>query len=57
MAVMGGCFAGLVFPREPGRAGLWPILLGTYERELAAVVEEIVGQGFERIINAGVGDG
>jgi hypothetical protein len=57
LVVMQGCFAGLVFPYEPGREGLWPMLAGTYERELAAVVEEIVAAGFETIVNIGAGDG
>jgi hypothetical protein len=59
MVVIRGCFAGLTFPRELeiGREGLWPMLLGTYEQELASVVEEIVRKGFTRIINAGAGAG
>jgi len=57
MVVIGGPFAGLIFPRAAERDGLVPKLLGTYERELAAVVEEIVRQGFERIINVGAAEG
>jgi hypothetical protein len=57
MVVIRGPFAGLVFPQEADRDGLVPKLLGTYERELAAVVEEIVHLGFERIINIGAAEG
>jgi hypothetical protein len=57
MVVIAGPFAGLVFPRTADRDGLVPKLLGTYERELAAVVEEIVRLGFERIINVGAAEG
>jgi predicted O-methyltransferase YrrM len=57
MVVSAGAFAGLVFPKDMERAGLAPKLLGTYERELAAVVEEIIADGFDSIVNVGAADG
>ena len=57
MVVRGGCFAGLTLPAVPGRGDLWAKLLGTYERELAAVVEEAVALGCDTIINAGAAEG
>jgi hypothetical protein len=56
MVVVGGCFAGLHLP-SGARDSLVPKLLGIYERELAVVVEEIVRQGFDKIINVGAAEG
>ena len=56
MVVIGGCFAGLVLPRG-ARETLVPKLLGIYERELGAVIEEVVRQGFEIIVNVGAAEG
>jgi len=57
MVVAGGCFAGFIFPRESARVSLVPMLLGTFERPLAVVVEEIVQRGFDTIVNAGAAEG
>jgi hypothetical protein len=57
MVVIGGCFKGLVFPRGAEHNDLVSKLLGTYERELAAIVEKIVRQGFDAVVNIGAAEG
>jgi len=57
MQVMGGCFAGLSYVGDAVGSALIPKLLGTYERELGPVVDEIVRGSFEEIIDIGAAEG
>jgi hypothetical protein len=57
MQVVGGCFAGLSYVGEAVGSALIPKLLGTYERELGPVVDEIVRGRFEEIIDIGAAEG
>jgi SAM-dependent methyltransferase len=56
--VLGGPFRGMKYPRQSllSRYGI-PILFGSYELELHAVIEETVSRRFERIIDIGCAEG
>lgn len=54
--VLAGPFAGLNFVAiQPGGGG--PHLLGTFERELSPIVEEILNANYEHLVNVGAGGG
>ncbi|MFM9058541.1 MAG: hypothetical protein ACKOSQ_05410 [Planctomycetaceae bacterium] len=55
--VLTGPFAGMRYGTDSTCGTLGPKLLGTYERELAPVVERIVAAGRGRIIDVGAAEG
>jgi hypothetical protein len=56
LRVSGGPFAGLVYP-DATATSLIPKLLGAYERELHAVIEQAIRAEPELIVNVGAADG
>jgi hypothetical protein len=56
MVVREGSFTGLILPNG-ARDTLVPKLIGSYERELFSIVEEIVGLDLDRIVNIGAAEG
>jgi hypothetical protein len=56
LTVTGGPFAGLTYP-DATASSLVPKLLGTYERELHAAVEDLIRSGPAHIVNVGAADG
>jgi hypothetical protein len=57
MRVLAGCFAGMSYVEETVGSALIPKLLGTYERELVRVIEEIIRERFEEVIDIGAAEG
>jgi hypothetical protein len=57
MRVAGGCFQDLIYVGESVGSVFMPKLLGTYERELHPVIEQIVQQGFPEIVDVGAAQG
>jgi hypothetical protein len=55
--VQAGPFKGMICIRDADEGCLVPKLLGCYEEELAQVVENFIGQGFERVIDVGCASG
>ena len=55
--VVGGPFAGLRYVDSAMGSSLGPKLLGTYEKELYPIVDQIVARGYQTIINIGAGEG
>lgn len=55
--VVGGPFKGLKYVSTARGSSIGPKLLGTYELELAPVVEQIVARGYRTVINIGAGEG
>ena len=55
--VVGGPFAGLRYVDSVMGSMLAPKLVGTYEQELAPIVEQIVRRGYRTIVNIGAGEG
>jgi hypothetical protein len=54
--VVAGPFAGMKYVVDPAALVL-PKLLGSYERELAGVVEECIGAAYPLVVNAGAAEG
>jgi hypothetical protein len=57
MRVAGGCFAGMSYVEGSVGSTFLPKLLGTYERELVPVIEEILRRRFEDVIDIGAAEG
>jgi hypothetical protein len=58
LRVRHGFFQGLHYPGNQSKSSaLFPKLLGTYERELHAVLERICGQDYTEIVNIGCAEG
>lgn len=58
LTVRHGVFRGLRFPHVRSvSAGLFPKLLGTYEREVQPVLEAICSQKYSEIVNVGCAEG
>ena len=55
--VIAGSFKGMRYVSESIGSRLYPKLLGTYELELANVIEELCGEAFSTIINVGAAEG
>lgn len=55
--VRSGPFAGLAVPRQSAEGCLAPKLLGTYERELHPVIEQVARGGYRTIVNIGSAEG
>jgi hypothetical protein len=55
--VVGGPFAGMQYVDSAMGSMLAPKLLGTYEQELAPLIEKIIQRGYRTIINIGAGEG
>lgn len=55
--VLAGPFAGMRYITASACSTLGPKLLGTYEREVASVVEAIIATGCRRIIDIGAAEG
>jgi len=54
--VVAGPFAGMKYVVDPAALVL-PKLLGSYERELAGVVQECIGAAYPLVVNAGAAEG
>lgn len=54
--VLFGPFAGMRYLRTH-YSMLGPKLLGTYEREIAPALDEVLGGGFQHVVNVGAGEG
>lgn len=59
LTVQAGPFAGMRYPEYAvGRGELVVAqLLGAYEREIAPAIEEVIGGGYEQIVDVGASDG
>jgi len=58
MKVAGGPFAGMYYPEAQSFGStLAPKLLGTYEAELAGVMEEVCLRGYRTVVNVGCAEG
>lgn len=57
MRVMDGSFKGLQLPEDASWGDLAPKLLGTYESDLAAAVDEMVAWAPDRLVNVGCAEG
>lgn len=57
LTVAGGPFVGMKCIDLSAERPLLPSMLGTYEEEIAPVVEEMIGVGLTRVINVGAGVG
>lgn len=55
--VVGGPFTGLRYVDSAMGSSLGPKLLGTYEKELNPIIEQICARGYQTIINIGAGEG
>lgn len=55
--IMTGPFAGMIYTEDAICSEKWPKLLGTYELELAELMEELLGKGFSRLIDVGCAEG
>jgi hypothetical protein len=55
--VLSGPFQGLSLPPQAGFSVYYPKILGTYELELHAIVNEIISKDFATIINIGAAEG
>ena len=55
--VRGGPFAGLALPVDSVCSERWPKLAGTYEQELAPVVQRCIERGYETVVNVGAAEG
>ena len=55
--VIAGPFAGLAYVEKSFGSAYWPKLLGTYELELQGALEEMLTEGFDRVLVAGAGEG
>lgn len=57
--VLSGPFSGMRYVRKSVAivSGYYPRLLGTYELELAPIIEDIIQESFETIINVGAAEG
>lgn len=55
--VLSGPFVGMKYVKKAVGGAYYPRLLGTYELELSAIIEEICQESFETIINVGAGEG
>jgi hypothetical protein len=58
LKVRHGVFSGMRFPHARSVSlGLFPKLLGTYEREVHPILEKICGQNYTEIVNVGCAEG
>jgi len=55
--VLSGPFQGLSLPPKAAFGVYYPKILGTYELELHAIVEEIIARGFATVIDIGAAEG
>jgi hypothetical protein len=55
--VLSGPFEGMLFPLSTSEGAHAPRLVGSYERVLAPVIEEIIAGGYARIIDVGSAEG
>lgn len=55
--VQGGPFAGLRLPPMGSWGNLAPLLVGSYEEEIHAALEELIASGPRRIVNVGCAEG
>jgi hypothetical protein len=55
--VLAGPFEGLKYPERAAGSAWAPKLLGTYELELAPVIEEIVSRGYSSVVDIGAAEG
>lgn len=55
--VVGGPFKGLRYVATARGSSIGPKLLGTYELELAGIVDQVVTRGYRTVINIGAGEG
>lgn len=55
--VMDGPFKGMIYEEEPICSEKWPKLLGSYEAELAELIEELIERQFDRLIDIGCAEG
>jgi hypothetical protein len=54
--VQAGPFAGMRFAEFPF-SPIPPMILGTYERELHAVIEAVIARGYDTVVNVGCAEG
>lgn len=52
-----GPFAGMSYVKESAGSAFCPKILGTYEKEIGAVVESAIGGGYEMIVDIGAAEG
>ena len=58
LIVRHGSFKGMIYPAyESHGSSLYPKLLGSYENELVAIIEEICAANYEDIIDVGCAEG
>jgi hypothetical protein len=55
--VQGGPFAGMNLPSQEHWSNLGPLLLGSYEEELHAPIEELIAERPRTVVNVGSGEG
>lgn len=55
--VLSGPFKGMIYPNRTAEGSRNPRLIGCYESCLASVVEEIVANGYDRIVDIGCAEG
>lgn len=55
--ILSGPFKGMLYPNRAAEGSRSPRLIGCYESCLAPVVEEIVAQGYDRIVDIGCAEG
>lgn len=55
--ILGGPFAGMHYLAEPAEGSVYPKLAGTYEHELAEVIESIIATPYDVIVDIGAAEG
>lgn len=55
--VLGGPFAGMVYPKKASEGGRAPRLLGAYEHSLHPVIETVIDRAYPQIIDIGCAEG
>ena len=55
--ILGGPFAGMHYLAEPAEGSIYPKLAGTYEQELAGVIETIVATPYDVVVDIGAAEG